>query len=251
MTAAQADDTVRQLCKGLQHSGLKPGDCVTICSFNNVSPIWCKEIKRSQVAQRYETSRDNADHAGLVQILYPCLWLGVIGTGGVVAGVNPALTVSELKHHLAITGTRFLIVHETCFKQISQAAAECGIGAASIYLFDDGLISAEHEICSSDGSEDNDGVLPDAQSEDNSLDGDSQAPRQLKAILKLGHGQWRTFTQQDATATPALHATTSGTTGLPKAAVIPHQYLVSQSVMLEDQCASREEMVSSRRNGVR
>lgn len=186
-----------------------------------------------------------------MQILYPCLWLGVIGAGGVVAGVNPALTVSELKHHFKVTGTTSLIVHETCFTQISQAAAECGIAADSIFLFNDNLIAAEHEISSSDGSEDNDGGLHDARSEDNSVDGDLQAPRQLKALLKHGNAQWRTFEQQHETATPALHATTSGTTGLPKAAVIPHQYLVSQSVMLEHQCASREGPVSSRTYGER
>ncbi len=168
----------------------------------------------------------------------------MIGAGGVAAGVNPALTVSELKHHLAVTGTKYLIVHETCSKNITQAAAECGIRADSVYLFDDDLL-AEHESSSPNSSEHSDDVLPDARSDDYSSDDDSQRPRQLKDLVRLGWGTWLGHEPHEP-ASSAVHATTSGTTGLPKAAIIPQRYLVSQSVMLEDQYASREGKVRSR-----
>ncbi|KAK5949785.1 hypothetical protein OHC33_009174 [Knufia fluminis] len=246
VTAAQARDATRKLCKGLQESGLKPRECVTICSFNHVSSILCEEKEGSQVTQVTRCQGNGADHVGAMQILYPCLWLGVIGAGGVVAGVNPALTVSELKHHLTVTGTRYLIVHETCFKHIAPAAAGCGIGTDSIYVFTDDLLAPIEEADdSASDSHDSDGVLPDTQSEDNSTVGSLQHPRRLKDILRYGSAPWRTLEQDEtATCTPAVHATTSGTTGLPKAAVIPHRYLVSQSVMLENQYASREGKIS-------
>lgn len=161
-----------------------------------------------------------------MQILYPCLWLGVIGAGGVASGVNPALTVPELKHHITITSTKFLIIHKTCCKRkaITQAAAECQIQADAVLNFDDDLADFSSTPLKtkprSPSIEHNCGPCTD-----------------LKSLL-TGEEEWRTVQEHELRDRPVVHATTSGTTGLPKAAVILHQYLVSQSAMLEDQYSS-------------
>jgi acyl-CoA synthetase (AMP-forming)/AMP-acid ligase II len=50
------------------------------------------------------------------------------------------------------------------------------------------------------------------------------------ALLEHGEQDW---VEVDDPSTPAAYVSTSGTTGLPKAAIIPHSYLTSQAAVIE------------------
>ena len=54
----QSRSIVRKLVAGFRAAGLQPGDCVSIASFND--------------------------------IMYPMLFLGLVGAGGIFSGSNPA-----------------------------------------------------------------------------------------------------------------------------------------------------------------
>jgi acyl-CoA synthetase (AMP-forming)/AMP-acid ligase II len=146
-----------------------------------------------------------------LQILYPIVWLAAIGAGGCISGSNPANTISELKHHLKITKPKFIISQKDCFTTIAQAARECGIPRARIFIL----------------------APPDARLPDGYLS--------YETLLGYGEEDWEKFGRDEtkADSTIAVLGATSGTTGLPKSAALSHQYLIAQSGMIQKQAAER------------
>jgi acyl-CoA synthetase (AMP-forming)/AMP-acid ligase II len=63
--------------------------------------------------------------------------------------------------------------------------------------------------------------------------------RSWNALLEHGERDW---VEVDDTATPAVYGSTSGTTGLPKAAVISHSYLTSQGAVIEKSLFKKEKV---------
>jgi acyl-CoA synthetase (AMP-forming)/AMP-acid ligase II len=59
------------------------------------------------------------------------------------------------------------------------------------------------------------------------------------ALLEHGEQDW---VELDDPATPAAYISTSGTTGLTKAAIIPHSYLISQGAVIEKVLHSKEKV---------
>lgn len=148
----------------------------------------------------------------------------MLGAGGVVAGANPALTVPELQHHLSVTATKFVVVQESFAKNVVAAAEVIGITESSIFAFHDDIVG--HDVLEV-------GIT--------SSPTDSKTTS-FNVLLKCGQQSWHSH---DNTSLPALHATTSGTTGVPKAAVLPHRYVVSQGLILEDLYRNKADEVSS------
>lgn len=76
---------------------------------------------------------------------------------------------------------------------------------------------------------------------------DSSAGRSWQVLLQQGEGEWVRFTPglgQPVEDQVAAYATTSGTTGLPKAAILSHQYIVAEASMLESEFQSKTYEVS-------
>lgn len=144
------------------------------------------------------------NESGLLQILYPLLWLGTIAAGGIVTGSNPASTPQELLHHLQNTNTKFIISHAGCLPAIYEAALQYGVLASNIFVIE----SNEHVV----NPELRSWTVLQSCGGDN--DGTVTAP-----YCQSSHN--------------AVYAATSGTTGLPKAAVITHRYMVAQAILLE------------------
>lgn len=139
--------------------------------------------------------------------MYAPLWLGAIGAGGIVSGTNPASTVPELVHHFAITKPKYIIAQEGNFERIAEAARQCGIPADRIFIL--GLADE--------------------------LNQDPAPYRSWRTLLSHGEQEWNKIDDKDEQAsTIALLGSTSGTTGLPKAAKISHRYLVAQCTMIQD-----------------
>ena len=88
---------------GLHAAGLSKGDCVCLCSFND--------------------------------IYYPIIVLGIIAAGGVFTGTNPAYTEFELKHHINTAKVTFVISEPEIIDNVLKAATDCGIPKSKVWIF--------------------------------------------------------------------------------------------------------------------
>ncbi|KAJ5296199.1 AMP-dependent synthetase/ligase [Penicillium antarcticum] len=100
----QARKLVRQLIAGLRASGLQPGDCVLIHSFNDIN--------------------------------YSILVLAIIGAGGIFTGSNPSYTPHELAHHIKASQSKFLISEPEILDSLLRAAKLTTIPGENISVFD-------------------------------------------------------------------------------------------------------------------
>jgi 4-coumarate--CoA ligase len=120
----------------------------------------------------------------------------------VYTGVNPAYTSHELVHHLRLTRPKVLLVEPGLLKNSLEAAQEYGLPESSIYLFDAFETGAEADVA----------TFPSWQ-----------------RLLEYGEEDW--VTVKNPSRAVAQYASTSGTSGLPKAALLPHSYHVSQAML--------------------
>ena len=138
------------------------------------------------------------------QINYPLLYLGIIGAGGRFTGSNPGYTSWELVHHVRTADVKYIIAEPHMLPTVLSTAKECNIPDSSIYVFD----AFDHGPCS--------------------------GLRSWEELLQHGQEDWvRLDNANTIRDTIASLSFTSGTTGLPKAAMIPHSYAVSQSFALQ------------------
>ena len=136
-------------------------------------------------------------------IIYPVLSLGIIGAGGIFAGTNPSYKSLELVHHMRTSETKYVITEPEMLEQVLSATKECNIAKSNILILD---------------------VLGQAIPEGFSS---------WKTLLSYGEEDWVRFNNiETAKTTEAARCFSSGTTGLPKAAMISHHNLVAQHTLV-------------------
>ncbi|KAK0508724.1 hypothetical protein JMJ35_009000 [Cladonia borealis] len=135
-------------------------------------------------------------------IYYPMIYMAIIGTGARFTGSNPGYTSLELNHHVHTSGAKYIISEPHMLSTVQATAKECNIPDERIFVFD------AHDKTPYD-----------------------QFPhRSWESLLQHGEEDWVKFRDpyRDMRNTIATLAFTSGTTGLPKAAMISHHYSVAQ-----------------------
>ncbi|KAF2143094.1 uncharacterized protein K452DRAFT_248860 [Aplosporella prunicola CBS 121167] len=128
---------------------------------------------------------------------YSVLYLGIIGSGAAFTGVNPAYTTHELVHHFELTRPKVVIVEPPMLEKTLAAAEQIGLAGSNIFVFDTETPNTNSGLQS------------------------------WTTLLERGESDWVTVADPDIT--PATYNSTSGTSGLPKAAMISHSYHVTQS----------------------
>lgn len=121
---------------------------------------------------------------------------GIAGFGGVYTGANPAYTVYELVHHIKASKAECLVVEPELLESATAAAKEAGILESRILVFD------------------------------------SQGKNRLKSwnvLFEHGESDWPRFNDlETAKNTTLARLFSSGTTGLPKAAMLSHYNLIAE-----------------------
>ncbi|KAL8830426.1 MAG: hypothetical protein Q9170_005740 [Blastenia crenularia] len=139
-------------------------------------------------------------------IYYPIVMLAIIGAGGRFTGSNPSYTSFELNHHIRVSHAKFLVAEPPTLATTLQSAKDCEIPESKVFTFE-----------TKDQA-----VVP--------------GQRSWTDLLKHGEADWLTFDKPgQAKSIISTLAFTSGTTGFPKAAMIPHLYAISQLNALENQ----------------
>ncbi|CZR51401.1 related to AMP-binding enzyme [Phialocephala subalpina] len=178
----------------------------------NISARQARKLVRELVSGLQHHGVEKGDCVCVISfndIDYTSLYLGIIGSGACFTGANPGYTARELAHHVRITGAKILLTELKTLPVTLEAAAECGVSPSNIFVL-------------------------------NYQDEPVPSPHQSWNIL-LTHGEkdWVTITDPN---TAAAFVSTSGTSGLPKAAVIPHSYLISQGEFQETMIRETEKI---------
>lgn len=136
-------------------------------------------------------------------IWYPIFFLGVIAAGGVYAGTNPAYTAHELAHALKTARVKYVLSQEALLQPVLKAASEVGLNDEKVILFNPGRE-------------------------------DAHAGRlQWKDLFQHGEVDWPRFdSPTKAKNTTAALLFSSGTTGLPKAAMLSHHNFIAQHTLV-------------------
>lgn len=125
--------------------------------------------------------------------------MGIIGAGGCWTGSNPSYGPYELNHHVRTAKVKFLISEPHLLITVRSTAKECDIPDSRVFAFD----AVDH--------------------------GPFDGLRSWEDLLQHGESHWVTFEDpKKARTTISALTFTSGTTGLPKAAMIPHHFTVAQ-----------------------
>lgn len=125
-----------------------------------------------------------------------------MASGGIFTGANPGYKVFEMVHHLRVCQVKFLITGLSSFETAKRAAEEAGIPESNIFVFN-----------------------PNQE----------DIPEHSKSFWELiTHGEAAWETVSDAANVPCAYINSSGTSGLPKAVVIPHAYMTAQCALQTD-----------------
>ncbi|KAI2826826.1 hypothetical protein CBS147320_8077 [Aspergillus niger] len=144
--------------------------------------------------------------------VHPALFFGIIGAGGVYMGASPDSPPHELANVLELGRPRLIITASQTLHAVQSVAASKGLGPEQICLYEEMAITSFLEPSPSDRRENAETIT-------------------LYDLLSCGEEDWIKFDDEAlAKTTPAGMYCTSGTSGLPKAAIVSHYAVVSEKL---------------------
>ncbi|CAL3964357.1 unnamed protein product [Diplocarpon coronariae] len=238
LSYARTRSQVRRLIAGFARHGVQKGDCVCVVSLNDVRIRAAATLSERRLTRLTLTRARSTTPLCTSPSSAPALALRVLTRGYVDRTARSArdlatrgrrrpgdidssdlpsprctqedrliprqYTPRELAHHLRITGATHVLTSLKALPAAQAAAAECQIPPPRVFL-----LNFRHEA-----------VAPGLQS--------------WTALLAHGERAWRAGEEVAAgDLEAAAYVSTSGTSGLPKAAVIGHGYLISQGQVVE------------------
>ncbi|KAF7157243.1 hypothetical protein CNMCM5623_001366 [Aspergillus felis] len=156
-----------------------------------------------------------------VQILHSAVYLAIVGAGGVYMGCSPTSSRHELEHFVKLSDPRIILTAESTLSMVRDVCESfspprqiCVVTETAI----DELITFANK--------DTNHPIPSTNKE--SITTESVSEYHLTALVTHGSSPWlRIATVELAKSTPAAMFTTSGTSGLPKAAIRTHHTIIS------------------------
>ncbi|KAL2817589.1 hypothetical protein BJX63DRAFT_419540 [Aspergillus granulosus] len=149
-------------------------------------------------------------------IFVPVAYQGIVGSGRIFCGVNPAYTQFEVEHQLRDTGAGVILVHPSLVSTAVKAAETVGVPRGGIFLFSD----------------------DDEELRSESFPGVSDWKRMIGTEEEGVTWKWDEISGETAVSTIATVNYSSGTTGLPKGVCGSHYNLIAnseQTIFMRDQ----------------
>ncbi|PYH43853.1 adenylate-forming enzyme AfeA [Aspergillus saccharolyticus JOP 1030-1] len=194
--ARQFETLVRTLIAGLKAHGVQRGDCVLVHLGNS--------------------------------IIYPALFYSIIGAGGVFMGTNARSQPQELDHLLQLAEPRLIITSRDALATVLKVSADREISPSQVCLLDE--LAEDHigQLLFSGPMAYAAASVPYLANTENG------SHLTFAHLLAYGEEDWLTFHDEEiAKSTPAAMFPTSGTGGLPKAAILSHHAIISQHLGIQ------------------
>lgn len=154
--------------------------------------------------------------------MYPALFFGIIGAGGVYMGSNPKSQPQELDHVISLAEPKMILTTREALPSVLEVATARGIHPGQICLVDERAVDHCSQLFLW-----YDLGFP-AGAEFFAMTGGDARHLNFAHLLCYGQSDWLMFTDPvTAQNTPAAMFSTSGTGGLPKAAILSHHAIVS------------------------
>ncbi|KAK4995952.1 hypothetical protein LTR66_004346 [Elasticomyces elasticus] len=170
LSAEQVRSTVKKLIAGFRAAGVRPGHTIDVHIFND--------------------------------IIYPAIFLAIVGAGCRFAGSNPSYKANELAHHFKTSDTKFVITGPAQLSTVLDAAGEADVPRSHIWVID----------CD---------------------DSDGSGVQCFENLLQRGEHEWITIVNEEASKSNiATLLSTSGTTGFPKMAARTHFAHISEATAI-------------------
>lgn len=133
-------------------------------------------------------------------------------------GSNPASPAYELDHVFMTAQPRLVIASTEAIPIVLEVCPDRGISKDQIYLLDRGTVKR---------------IVKDVRNRQIQTDQIDETcnnkPHSLLPLLNHGESNWHTFEESTAwQTTPAVMFLTSGTSGIPKAAMLSHKSMIAQ-----------------------
>ena len=160
------------------------------------------------------------------KFLYSAIYFSIIGAGGIYFGANPSNTVSELWHFFQLGDPKYVVTAPDLLHKIVEASEQLSFARQRIFIVDPKSfpLSAAEAYPSPVAT----------QKSDTTECVDLKGCMDFLQLLDHGQADWDRFDDEGvAKSTPAAIFCTSGTGGLPKAAVSSHFAVVTQHLSVE------------------
>jgi len=132
---------------------------------------------------------------------------GIVAAGCIFSGTNPGYTAYELTHAAKVAQVSAFIVEPELLRHVLTAAQNNGIPNSRIVIFDTGLPGQSVPL----------------------------GFKSWRSLFDHGEADWERFDDlKTAQNTHAARLFSSGTTGLPKAAILSHYNFIAQHCMVDD-----------------
>ncbi|EAW10018.1 nicotinic acid-CoA ligase pyr1 [Aspergillus clavatus NRRL 1] len=149
-------------------------------------------------------------------VIHSAMFFGIVGAGGVYMGCDMGIPAHELNYLLELAEPRLIVTSPEALAKILEIGSLKGLSADRVCLVDEGSIDIIVQFAQ----------VP-LEQDGSRLTAPNSSIR-LESLLQYGESDWVRFTDvEESKSTPAAMFLTSGTSGLPKAAIRTHHAIIS------------------------